>query len=553
MTPVSPAEFDALQQRVRELQARLDHAECQLASAGIAAGLPTAASPGTPAPGAAAAVQKSLRHSEEYFRAIIENATDVISVLNADGTIRYESPAARRILGYEPESMQGRSAFEFLHPDDQERVRAVFVSGVGTPGTVATEELRFRHADGSWRVLQVVGQNLVGNPAVNGLVLNSRDITDQREALEALHESERKFALFMQYLLGHAWVAGADRRLVFANRRLADSLGVEPGALLGKRLEDVVRMSREDADIIRRHDEQVLTQRQAIVCEETVHRPGDNRTSLVSKFPIPLDGGGVRLGVLSIDITDRTRAATERKAYEAHAQHQQKLESLGILAGGVAHEINNPINGIMNYAQLIFDGMPEGGALRQYAEEIIGEAKRIARIVTNLLMFARQDHQAHSLASIQEIVDGTLTLVKTVLRHDRIALDVQIVPNLPEVRCRPQQIQQVILNLMTNARDAINQRYPGCDAAKRVGLTVGLVRVAGRRYIRATVEDHGSGIPDEIRERVFDPFFTTKPKEIGTGLGLSISHGIARDHGGRLHFETEVGKGTRFHLDLPLE
>jgi signal transduction histidine kinase len=239
----------------------------------------------------------------------------------------------------------------------------------------------------------------------------------------------------------------------------------------------------------------------------------------------------------------------------------------------------------------------------------------VATIVKNLLTFARHDRQSHSLARVQDIVEGTLSLVRTVIRHDQIALEMDVPESLPKIRCRSQQIQQVLMNLLTNARDALNEKYPAYDVDKIIRVTAealeretpssirdgargdtrapgdaprsvalqGTIGDAPRsvalqdapgtvalqedqsslkpetrnlkpapvRWLRLTVEDHGTGIRPEIRGRIFDPFFTTKPKDKGTGLGLSISHGIVKDHGGALWLESEVGKYTRFHVDLP--
>ncbi len=245
------------------------------------------------------------------------------------------------------------------------------------------------------------------------------------------------------------------------------------------------------------------------------------------------------------------RDVTRETQMEAHLRQQQKLESIGTLASGVAHEINNPLTGILNYAQLISEDPEISDEVREFSGEIVRESERVASIVRDLLSFARQDRQPQgSCTGMGEVVQGTLSLVRTVMRHDQIRLEVDIPENLPPIRCRSQQIQQVILNLLTNARDSLNQRYPGAAPEKTVRVSSCLVEKDGGTWVRTTVEDHGTGIPPEIRDRIFDPFFTTKHKSFGTGLGLSISHGIVREHEGELWFETEPGGPTRFHLDL---
>jgi PAS domain S-box-containing protein len=247
------------------------------------------------------------------------------------------------------------------------------------------------------------------------------------------------------------------------------------------------------------------------------------------------------------------RDITETRKLEEQLIQSQKIESIGTLAGGVAHEINNPINGIMNYAQLILDRTEEGSAGREYAQEILLETKRVAKIVRNLLTFARNEKQTHSPAAIADIVAAVLSLIQTVIRHDQIILELDVPHDLPKIKCRSQQVQQVLMNLMTNARDALNERYPQYSPEKRLRVVSKLIFKEDRDYIRTTVEDFGIGIPEEIQERIFDPFFTTKPKESGTGLGLSISYGIVRDHRGDLILECGDELSTRFHVDLPVD
>jgi diguanylate cyclase (GGDEF)-like protein len=270
--------------------------------------------------------------------------------------------------------------------------------------------------------------------------------------------------------------------------------------------------------------------------------------------------------------TGVSQFARERRLYtddpqaDVQMRQQQKLESIGTLAGGVAHEINNPINGIMNYAQLIRDTLAgKDEAADEFAGEIIHEAGRVATIVRNLLAFARKDGQEdRATTSVREIVRATLTLINTVMGHDQIMLDVDIPDDLPSVRCSSQQIQQVLTNLLTNARDALNEKYDGHHQDKRISIRACRVEreplSAGEAHVpdgtssavRVTVEDHGPGIPPHVQERMFEPFYTTKPEGVGTGLGLSISQGIVRDHGGTLVVETEPGNWTRFSFDLPL-
>jgi len=256
--------------------------------------------------------------------------------------------------------------------------------------------------------------------------------------------------------------------------------------------------------------------------------------------------------VFARDITDRKKAEKEKEATQAVLRNHQKLESIGTLASGVAHEINNPINGIMNYGQMILDTNSDDSIIKESAEEIIHETKRVATIVNNLLDFSRQNSESHSKALIEDIIEQALSLIRTIIKRDQITIEVNIEENLPSVVCRSQQIQQVIMNLITNARDALNDRYEGYNKDKKIIVSCDKIRNDEKDWIRITVEDHGNGIPKSIQDKIFDPFFTTKDRSSGTGLGLSISYGIIQEHGGELNFETKEGKYSRFIIYLPI-
>ncbi len=245
---------------------------------------------------------------------------------------------------------------------------------------------------------------------------------------------------------------------------------------------------------------------------------------------------------------------------EAHLINKQKLESIGVLASGVAHEINNPINGIMNYGQIINDlAASQDGNLNEsrenieiYSKEIIQETKRVSTIVSNLLTFSRTDKSLSSKTDAETLIEGVLSLCSVLIKRNSISIELDIEKDLPQVKCRSQQIQQVLLNLLTNAKDALIIKYPIDDYNKKILISAHQHVAAEKKVVRITVEDNGSGIPIEAQKHIFEPFFTTKNRSDGTGLGLAISYSIMKDHGGFLSFETEEGQYTKFHIDLPL-
>lgn len=234
---------------------------------------------------------------------------------------------------------------------------------------------------------------------------------------------------------------------------------------------------------------------------------------------------------------------------EERVRQQQRLEAIGTFAAGVAHEINNPLTGIMGYAEMLQDAAPAGSPERARAHRIVQEAERVKEIVRGLLRFARREVSTMEAASPTAIVEGALVLVRTLMRDDSVDLRVNVPAELPAIRCHPQGLQQVLVNLLTNARDAVEARPP----ETRV-VTLSARRLSGREsgFVRFTVEDNGMGVAPELEGRIFEPFYTTKGPKRGTGLGLSVSFGIVRDHGGELHMESEPGQWTHFFADIPV-
>jgi len=251
---------------------------------------------------------------------------------------------------------------------------------------------------------------------------------------------------------------------------------------------------------------------------------------------------------VALDITAQTQLARERGVWQAHTRHQQRLESIGTLASGVAHEINNPVQSIMNYAQLIArrTGVSD---IATYAQEVLQEAQRVAAIVKGLLSFARQEGEPYTDVHPRELVDSTLALVSALLRKDGIRVEQSLAMDLPAIRCHPQQIQQVLMNLIGNAREALNARYPGQHADKCLLLHGRVWRREGASFVRLTVEDHGIGIPQPALDKIFDPFWTSKSGG-HAGLGLAVAQGIVVEHGGAISVESEPGRLTRMHVDL---
>lgn len=368
--------------------------------------------------------------------------------------------------------------------------------------------------------------------------------------LKRLSENERRYRALFEASRDAIFIETTEGRIRDCNTRALELYGYTYDEMINLTVKDIVppSVAAQLPLLIERH-----RQSSGLLIEaEGLHKDGHC-------FPIEISTRVVMgesepmLVVYVRDLSERHAALRQKKEFEGRLHHQHKMDAIGSLTSGVAHEINNPVNIIMNYAQLIEDDPTLSARSKGFAREILKETERVTLIVKSLLAFSRPDTQQHSPARLIDIYTATQALIMALIRKDQILLQVDIPEDLPRIKCRSQQIQQVLMNLLTNARDAVNARYPRYDDNKIIRISARLFQFEGREYVRTEVEDHGNGIPEAIAHRIFDPFFSTKSREFGTGLGLPICHGIVLEHKGRLTFESQEGVGTHFYLDLLLD
>lgn len=262
-------------------------------------------------------------------------------------------------------------------------------------------------------------------------------------------------------------------------------------------------------------------------------------------FPI-LEGNTVsRVLLLVSDIT-------EKMALQAEAMQAGHMASLGELASGVAHEINNPITGIINYGQILVNECLAGSIGKEIGERIVKEGDRVGRIVKTLLSYARDGRIEKSPTAVRAILEESIILTQAQIRKEGIDLQIDLAEDLPEINANLQQVQQCFINIINNARYALNEKYPQRDSQKRLEITGRNCAVNDRPYLRIVFCDHGIGIPADEMSMLTRQFFSTKPFGKGTGLGLSITKKIINDHGGHLSFESTAGEFTRVIIDLPV-
>lgn len=496
--------------------------------------------------------EDALGHVEARFLSLVEHAPNVIVTIDLEGTILFVNRQVP-VDGREPWELIGSSVFELAggqsSPDLHVAIEEIVVRksahefplrGIVAEGAEETEALWY----------EVQGAPVMRGGSVVAITMILTDITERRVAELALRRSESRWRFLWENVPDRITELDADGCIVVTNRAVGQHRADE---LYGTPV--FAHLSPEAGAALRRAMENALRTGAPSSYEITLPsaEPGERDRWWSNRVVPYVDGGARGFMLIGTDVSDRKSAERERANLEAQLRQQQKLESIGTLASGVAHEINNPIQSIMNYADLVRIRAEPGGMVADFAGEIVAETERVATIVRNLLAFARQEKEHHSPARISEVIEATLTLMRAVLRRSHITVSVEIPEDLPPIKCRSQQIQQVFMNLIGNARDALNARYPEFDENKCILIHASIMERDGDVWVRTTVEDHGSGIPLDAIDRVFDPFFSTKARNEGTGLGLSVSHGIIREHRGELEVESEPGEYTRFHVNLRVD
>jgi two-component system, NtrC family, sensor kinase len=246
------------------------------------------------------------------------------------------------------------------------------------------------------------------------------------------------------------------------------------------------------------------------------------------------------------------RELTSDELQKVDSMRTAQLAAIGELAAGVAHEVNNPITGIINFAQLLLDDSEKNSLQEELLTRIINEGERIASIIKNLLSFAREGNQENEPIDMIRVIEATLSLVEHQFKKDGIQISTDFSQNPCPLYGNFRQLQQVILNLLSNSRFALNERYPTTSPDKIILISCQPVAAAdGNTWIQTTIRDMGTGIPQGILDRLFDPFFTTKPAGQGTGLGLSISFGIIQDHGGTIKVNSIMHQFTEMLIQIP--
>ncbi|HXQ25410.1 MAG TPA: PAS domain S-box protein [Candidatus Acidoferrales bacterium] len=492
-------------------------------------------------------IRRQLVEQQELFRLVSENAADMLAVVDMEGRRLYNSLAYWKILGYTSEELKGSSVLEQVHPDDRARVRAAADEARRT-GIGASLEYRMHHKDGSWRVLESTSSVIhdsKGQP--EKLVIVNRDITERKRASEALRLSEASFRSVVENAPYGIVRAGPSGQLLRVNPALQKMLGYESQ-------EELLRMNLA-TDLYsdpqqHQHILDLLASQESFrdVEVEWKRKDGTLAKARCSGRLVKNQGEeGDYFEVFAEDIT-------EQRLLERQLRVAQKMEAIGRLSGGIAHDFNNLLGVIIGYSQVLKHKLGAGNGLFEHAEEIEKAGQSAASLTRQLLAFSRQQVLAPAVMNLNSLLSDMGKMLPRLIGED-IELALRLDPGLGRVKADQSQVEQVLMNLAVNARDALPQGGKLTIETANVTLDDAYTRYhPGSRagdYVMLSVTDTGTGMTADTLAHLFEPFFTTKARGKGTGLGLATVYGVVKQSGGYVWVDSELGKGSSFKVYLP--
>jgi two-component system, cell cycle sensor histidine kinase and response regulator CckA len=493
--------------------------------------------------------EQALRESEARFRSLIESSSEAIALLDDEGSILYGSPSTKRVLGYEPTFLVGHRVLEFVHPDDHAEVVLRFAEALERPARGVGLRARVQRAEGTWRVMEGTLTNLIETPGVGAVVNNYRDVTDREEAEEALRQSERRLARAQRVAGLGSWEVDLLTEKAEYSEEMLAIFGIRPERWDGTRRAFQEAIHPDDQGFVKEAVARAMEGGAPLNFDHRLVRPDGSLRVVSLQAEVVRDPAGrpVRLVGTVLDITDR-------KSVEEQLLQSQKMEAVGRLAGGVAHDFNNLLSVIGGYSQIVMNGLLETDPLRPKMTEVLKATDRATALTRQLLAFGRKEVVQPKVLSLNTLVSGMESLLQRLIGED-VDFVTSLGHDLGRVTADAGQIEQVVMNLAINARDAMpkggkltlsteNVEMSDDDSRLHVGINPG-------PYVMLAVEDAGHGMDAATQARIFEPFFSTKSRDKGTGLGLSTVYGIVKQSGGSIWVESEPGRGSTFKVYLP--
>jgi two-component system cell cycle sensor histidine kinase/response regulator CckA len=497
--------------------------------------------------------EEALRESQERYRVLIENQGEGVGVVDTNEVFQFANPAAHRIFGVPTGELVGRNLREFVPPEDWQAIQNQ--SRERQEGLGSTYELNIVRPDGTRRCLLITGTpQMDANGVVSGTFGVFRDITEMKLAEGALRESEEKHRVVVERV-NDGIVILQDGIVRFTNSGFAAMLGYETAETIGMNLTSFIPQENIGM-ILERYRQRMAGEKLSAVLETVLLQKNGNRISTeISGSVIQYKEEPADMVVIH-DITERKRLEEERIELERRLLHSQKLESLGVLAGGIAHDFNNLLGAIIGNLSMVSDDVTELPDVREAVEQAMLAAERAADLTRQMLAYSGRGHFLVKELDLNKLVQENAQILRAVVSKT-VTLDLQLSRELPEILADASQIQQVVMNLITNASEAIGDQagtmtiLTGVDSCNETYLSRSRTaqKPEAGMFVWVEVRDSGCGMSEDTQKRLFEPFFTTK--FTGRGLGMAAVLGIVQGHGGAFIVDSEVGEGTKMRVLFP--
>jgi two-component system cell cycle sensor histidine kinase/response regulator CckA len=511
-----------------------------------ATGAPARTKPaGASVPAQDRAIRYNLDDPLGTYQQVVAGVREGITIHDSAGRIIQQNESHRNLLGYPDSEILGKTPAWYLE-GGREAFRRVTEELQQQP--MYRGEARCRTRSGSWLEVElraVAIRNGAGN--ICGYAIFVDVATEKKRIEDALRESEERFNVFMNNSSVVAFMRDVGGRYVYVNRAFEKYVGKRSTEILGKTPFEI--WPQEIAKALAEADKQVLAAGQPIEMYEKTALPGDEETRewLTIKFPFHDRRQNVFVGSVSIDVT-------ERKSLEEQLRQSQKMEAVGRLAGGIAHDFNNLLTIITGYCELLLNSSGVNEDQRGKIEEIKRAGDRAALLTRQLLAFSRKQVLAPRVLDLNVVIENLRKMIERLIGEDIEFVTVPS-PKLDMVRADPGQVEQIIMNLVVNARDAMPHGGRLTIETANVELDEAYARAhrpsLPGHYVMIAVTDSGMGMDSETQKRIFEPFFTTKEQGKGTGLGLATVYGIVKQSGGFIWVYSEPGVGSSFKIYFP--
>lgn len=496
--------------------------------------------------------QEDLRQSETRFSTIFQASPMGINLVQVqDGRITHANSAYLQMFGYGQEEVIGRTTAElglYVDPEDRNRIFEQLRQGQ----RVTDLEVCFRKKSGDIGTLLLYVEPIELGRELYALSINL-DITRRKEDEAALRF---QYEIMIHMAEAVYLVRLEDGIIVYTNSIFEKMFGYDPGEMIGQHVAIVNAATGKDAQETAREIMEIIREKGLWKGEvQNVKKDGTPFWCYANVSVFDHSKYGQVFIALHTDISDRKRAEAEKIKLETQLLQSQKMESIGALAGGIAHDLNNILFPITGLSEMLMHEMPPESQEYGTLQQIYRSARRGSDLVKQILAFSRRSNPRKIPIRLQSILEEAISLVRSTIPKN-VEITTCIEKNCGMVSADPTQMHQILMNLITNAYHALDENAGKIQIALKEAT---VDEEAGRyldmspgKYARITVSDTGTGITQGLMGKIFDPYFTTKEQGKGTGLGLSVVHGIVKEHEGDIRVYSEPGKGSTFNIYLPL-